>query len=216
MKADDVIRYLRDNPDLLSEHGEIFTEITVPHPHAGQAITLAERQLHALRDKIRKLEGKLSELIRFGEENDEIGAKMHRLALALIEAEGFDDVRLELVERLRDEFQVPHVAFRVWNNVLSREDEEFAEVSEPLRDSAAEMAHPYCGAPSNLEVLGWMGASATHVRSVALVPLRAGGKVFGMLALGSEDAERFYPEMGTFYLSRLGELVAAVLRRELG
>jgi len=216
MKADDVIRYLRDNPDLLSEHGDIFTEITVPHPHAGQAITLAERQLHALRDKIRKLEGKLSELIRFGEENDEIGAKLHRLALALIEAEGFDDVRLELIERLRDEFQVPHVAFRVWNNVLSREDEEFAEVSETLRDSAAEMTHPYCGAPSNLEVLGWMGASATHVRSVALVPLRAGGKVFGMLALGSEDAERFYPEMGTFYLSRLGELVAAVLRRELG
>ena len=35
------------------------------------------------------------------------------------------------------------------------------------------------------------------------------GQVFGLLALGSEDAERFYAEMGTVYLRRIGELCAA-------
>ena len=34
-----------------------------------------------------------------------------------------------------------------------------------------------------------------------------------MLALGSEDAQRFYPEMGTLYLRRIGELVSAALLR---
>jgi len=29
-----------------------------------------------------------------------------------------------------------------------------------------------------------------------------------LLALGSEDAERFYPEMGTLYLRRIGDLCA--------
>lgn len=58
MNADDVARYLRDNPDFLAQHGELFTRLTVPHPqHGGQAISLAERQLHALRDKIRLLVG---------------------------------------------------------------------------------------------------------------------------------------------------------------
>jgi uncharacterized protein YigA (DUF484 family) len=34
-----------------------------------------------------------------------------------------------------------------------------------------------------------------------------------MLVLGSEDVLRFYPEMGTLYLKRLGELASAALLR---
>nr|MBL8455776.1 DUF484 family protein [Zoogloeaceae bacterium] len=51
---------------------------------------------------------------------------------------------------------------------------------------------------------------------VALIPLRRDAQVFGLLALASEDGERFYPEMGTLYLTRIGDLTAAALRRELG
>jgi uncharacterized protein YigA (DUF484 family) len=40
--------------------------------------------------------------------------------------------------------------------------------------------------------------------------------VFGLLALGSEEAERFFPEMGTLYLTRIGDLTASALRRQLG
>jgi hypothetical protein len=36
---------------------------------------------------------------------------------------------------------------------------------------------------------------------------------FGLLALASEDPQRFYPEMGTLYLRRLGEIAAAGLMR---
>ena len=43
---------------------------------------------------------------------------------------------------------------------------------------------------------------------MALVPLGQTA-VFGLLALGSEDPKRFYPEMGTLYLRRIGELCAA-------
>jgi len=46
------------------------------------------------------------------------------------------------------------------------------------------------------------------------MPLRDEGKeCFGMLALASEDPMRFFPEMGTLYLKRLGELTSAALRR---
>jgi uncharacterized protein len=31
--------------------------------------------------------------------------------------------------------------------------------------------------------------------------------------MGSEDQQRFYPEMGTVYLTRLSELVSAALAR---
>jgi uncharacterized protein YigA (DUF484 family) len=216
MNADDVARYLREHPDFLAERGELFAEITVPHPHGGQAISLGERQLHALREKIRQLEGKLAELIRFGEENDEIGEKVHRLTVGLVAAQDYETVHHTLFTNLRDDFAVPHVALRIWNSVLSREGEDFAEVSEAVRFLAGDMRHPYCGAPANQEVLGWFGEAAPHVRSLALVPLHREGHAFGLLALGSEEPERFYPEMGTLYLGRIGELAATALLRQLG
>lgn len=216
MNAADVARYLKEHPDFLAEHGELFTQLTVPHPHGGQAISLAERQLHALRDKIRQLEGKLSELIRFGEENDEIGAKVHRLTLAMLEAVDYESLRIGLFDTLQDDFAVPHVAVRIWNSVLNRGGEDFRPVTEAVRFFAGDLRHPYCGAPVNLEVLDWFGEAAPHVRSVALMPLRRDAQVFGLLALGSEEAERFFPEMGTLYLSRIGDLVSAALRRQLG
>lgn len=216
MNAADVARYLKEHPDFLAEHGELFTQLTVPHPHGGQAISLAERQLHALRDKIRLLEGKLAELIRFGEENDEIGEKVHRLTLALLEAEDYETLRHALFENLRDDFAVPSIALRIWNSVLTREGEDFAPVSEAVRFFAGDMRHPHCGAPVDLEVLAWFGDASAHVRSVALIPLRRDAQTFGLIALGSQESERFYPEMGTLYVSRIGDLVASALRRQLG
>lgn len=217
MNADDVARYLRAHPDFLSDHSELFTELTVPHPqHEGQAISLAERQLHALRDKIRQLEIKLAELIRFGEENDEISEKVHRLSLLLLEAHGYEGVRHELFASMQQDFAIPHVALRIWNSVLARGEDDFSPVGEGVRLFAADLRHPYCGAPSNIEVLSWFGESAPHIRSVALMPLVRQTRVVGLLALGSEEPERFYPEMGTLYLGRIGELAAAALLGQIG
>ncbi|TAH53354.1 MAG: DUF484 family protein [Betaproteobacteria bacterium] len=210
MNAEDVARYLRDNPDFLSDHGELFTRLTVPHPrHGGQAISLAERQLHALRDKIGQLEQKLSELIRFGEENDDISEKVHRLAVALLGARSLDGVHHAVFVSLQEDFSVPHVALRTWRKV-GGEDESVA-VGEATRRYVEGLRHPYCGAPDNIEVLGWLGEAAPHVRSIALIPLIGNGATMGALVLGSAEAERFYAEMGTLYLGRIGDLVAAAL-----
>jgi uncharacterized protein YigA (DUF484 family) len=217
MNAEDIARYLCEHPDFFAEHGEIFAKLTVPHPnHGGQAISLAERQLHALRDKIRQLELKLADLIRFGEENDEISAKVHRMAVALLEAHGYDGVRHALFASLLEDFDVPHVSLRIWNSVLAREGEDFSPVSEGIRLFAGDLSRSYCGAPSNIEVLGWFGDLAPHIRSVALMPLRRQTQVVGMLVLGSGEVERFYSDMGTLYLERIGALASAALLGEIG
>lgn len=216
MNAEEIASYLRDNPDFLAEHGELFTQITVPHPHGGQAITLAERQLHALRDKIGQLEAKLAELIRFGEENDEIGTKVHRLSLDLLQANGYVALRHAIFHSLVEDFRVPHVALRIWNTPIRHDGADFDAVSDELRFFAGDLRSPYCGAPANMEVLSWLGECSPHIRSMALVPLLRDEQLFGLLVLGSEETERFYAGMGTLYLGRIGDLCAAALRRELG
>ena len=218
MNAEDVARYLAENPDFFDQYPEILSQISVSNPHGGHAIPLSDRQVLALRDKNKVLEAKLAELIQFGEENDAIGEKMHRLALALLSSRELRTLLSALYYNLREDFAVPHVAMRVWrgNDAAQRAEgmPEFRSVSEELIQYTAGLSQPYCGPSGNAEAAGWFGEAASHIRSVALMPLSDQG-CFGMLALGSEDVTRFYPEMGTLYLKRLGELAGASLARLL-
>ena len=56
---------------------------------------------------------------------------------------------------------------------------------------------------------------ADELASLVYVPLRGDAGPLGILALGSPDARRFTPDMGTLYLVRLGELLSAALQRHL-
>ena len=58
------------------------------------------------------------------------------------------------------------------------------------------------------------GEAAPQLKSFSVVGLGS-EETFGVLALASEDAQRFYPEMGTVYLKRIGGLAAAALLRHL-
>jgi hypothetical protein len=166
-----------------------------------------------LRDKNKALEGKLSELIQFGEENDVISEKVHRLSVAMMATRTLPSMLHETYYNLREDFQVPHVALRVWRG--AGDQAEFDTVSDELKAYAADLDQPFCGPNANSEAVGWFGEAGPHVRSVAFVPLAELDQTFGMLALGSEDLLRFYPEMGTLYLKRIGDLVAAGLLRFL-
>ncbi len=212
MKADDVARFLRENPVFFEQYADTLAEIYIPHPHGGRAIPLSDRQVLSLRDKNRSLESRLGELLQIGEENDAIGEKMHRLCLAMLSATDPNGLLTVLYLHLREDFAVPHSALRIWGG--AGEGTEFYTVDEELKAYAAALTHPYCGPNANAQAAAWFGEGASHVRSVAHMALR-GKECFGMLALGSEDASRFYPEMGTLYLTRLGEMVSAALTRFL-
>jgi hypothetical protein len=218
LKADDVARYLRENPTFFETHADMLSEISIPHPHGGRAIPLSDRQMLTLREKSRALESRLTELLQIGEENDAIGEKMHRLSLALLAAPDWENLLTVLYLHLREDFAVPHAALRVWGVGRAPEgagdSPEFRAVGDALKRYAAGLSQPFCGPSGSPEAAAWFGESASHVRSVAHMALRD-RECFGMLALGSEDVLRFYPEMGTLYLKRMGDLAGAALLRFL-
>jgi len=226
LKADEVARYLRENQAFFEEYAEMLSQIYIPHPHGGRAIALSDRQVLSLREKSRALESRLTELLQVGEENDAIGDKMHRLSVALLAAPDLPTLVSTLYYNLREDFAVPHAALRIWrvSQGASRSaghSVEFGKVSDDLKQYAASLAQPFCGPSGSAEAAAWFGEGASHVRSVAHMALRGAGasalerECFGMLALGSEDVLRFYPEMGTLYLRRLGELTSGALLRYL-
>ncbi|MCX7627303.1 MAG: DUF484 family protein [Methylophilaceae bacterium] len=214
-----VVQFLRNDPQFFERNPALLTEIMLPSQHGGVAISLVERQQLAQRDKIRVLESKMSELIAFGEENDAISERVHRLSLGLLAARNFDALIATVKYNLSEDFQVPHVALRLWAKPKPQEEdanhaEEFQPVSEELRHWAEGLLTPYCGHRPGLDVTAWFGDTVVPLKSFALVALR-GEKTFGLLVMGSEDERRFYPEMGTLYLKRIGELVSVALLRHL-
>jgi len=219
LKDDDVARYLRENPGFFESYADMLAEITVPHPHGGRAIPLSDRQMLSLREKGRALESRLTELLQIGEENDAIGEKMHRLSLALRAAPDLQSLLNVLYMHLREDFAVPHSALRIWGAEHEAprdagESPEFRPVGEQLKRYAQSLSQPFCGPSGDAEAATWFGEGASHVRSVAHMALRD-RECFGMLALGSGDVLRFYPEMGTLYLKRMGDLASAALLKFL-
>jgi hypothetical protein len=210
MDPKDVAQFLRSNPQFFDQNPQLLESIYVPHPHGGRAIPLTERQIVSLREKVKVLEAKLGEFVRFGEDNDAIGEKVHRLSLALLGAGDFATTANALYFHLREDFAVPHVALRVWEKSLPAGAPEGAPVAAELQDKTMAMGSPQCGPAAGNPFLPWFREAGDHIRSMALVPLGQ-TRTIGLLALGSEDPQRFFAEMGTLYLRRIGELAAGAL-----
>lgn len=213
MKAEEVARYLQDHPEFFNQYAELLTQLVIPSPHGDKAISITERQMGALRDKLKQLEGKLAELIRFGEENDAIAAKVHRLGVSLLAAGDNAAVLHALYSHLGESFAVPHVAVRLWGAAGTGDLIEFDPVSPEAREFAETMERPYIGPGGGPDVMAWFGEGGAHVRSLALLSLRQGVMTFGLMVFGSEEPQRFYPGMGTLYLEQIAEMASAALVR---
>lgn len=212
MNSDDVAAYLKTHPDFFERHAELVADMQIPHPHGGRTIPLSERQILTLRERGKQLEGKLREMIQFGEDNDAITDKLHRLTLTLMRARDLPAVLQGVQTGLRDDFAVPSVALRLWRG--AGESPVFSAVSEATRVFAGGLTQPQCGAQPAVDTAQLFGDAAAALKSYAYLPLRD-GEVFGLLALGSEDEHRFCPDMGTLFLLRLSDIISAAAARHL-
>lgn len=211
LSAENIVEFLKAHPNFFEDKPGLLEEIVIPHPHGGRAISLAERQHLQLREKNKLLESKLRELLQFGEENDAIGEKVHRFSLALLSAKTLESLLPTITLSLRDDFAVPHVALRIWADPAQPTDQsEFAFVGHDIKAYAEDLSRPLCDAHAPYDSAAWFGESALLLKSFAMVALRS-ESAFGLLILASEDPRRFYPEMGTLYLKRIGELVTVAL-----
>jgi uncharacterized protein YigA (DUF484 family) len=208
-----ISEFLKLNPDFFVGHPEMLADITVPHPYSNQAISLGERQVLALRDKSRGLELKLREFIQFAEENDAIGDKLHKVALDLMQARSLAAVFQSLSMNLSESFSIPHSTIRVWAD-NAPEMPEFAKVSADIQVLMTGLTQPRCGPDAPDEIRAWFGQVGANQNSFAIAPLRE-ENLNGLLVLASEDVKRFYPEMGTLYLTWLAELSGAAISRFL-
>jgi uncharacterized protein len=226
----DIANYLANTPSFFERHAELLGSVQLTSPHGHRAVSLQERQMEMLRDKIRGLEGKIIEMIRHGQDNVSIANRLHRWTHVLMLTQRPVDLPQVLVQELMHQFMIPQAGIRVWGAAAAFASQGFAQVvSDDTLSLARSLSVPYCGVNSGFETAQWLDQPA-EAKSMALIPLRieaalppstseavptADHTTFGLLVLASPDATRYTAEMGTEFLVRIGEIAGAALARIL-
>lgn len=200
---DDIADYLLATPDFFIRHAELLARIQLTHPHSGRAISLADRQIELQRERYKALETKHMQLFHLGKENVGLANKLHQWMLGLLThktlqgiAQNSDNAAQHLCSTLQSIFDVPQAAI---------------DTSQPAQALALQMTAPTCGLAAeaffqNANV-GAALQDAASANSLAVIPMPN----VGLLVLASFDANRFTTDMGTEFLTRLGELAHAAL-----
>jgi uncharacterized protein YigA (DUF484 family) len=152
------------------------------------------------------------DMIRHGNENMILTDKLHRWSCELLVTPP-EQLAESAVDNIRDLFQVPQLAMRLWSLGAAHASAPYAQgVTEAVQKLATSLETPYVGPNSGYEAVQWLSEPA-QAASLALLALRPapGQPPFGLLVLASPDPKRFNSQMGTDLLERLGELAGAAL-----
>lgn len=215
-QEDSVTDYLVRHPEFFESHVEVLAKLKVPHP-TGHAVSLIERQVEVLRQQHRQMERKLVDLIEVARGNDALIERIHHLALVLLENQGLPDRLYAVQEELRNRFGADEVSLFLFSDQgdnpdagparwLQRDDEGLEQFSEFLKAGKS-----YVGRLRAPQLEFLFGEQAERIASLALVPLGDHGRL-GILAVGSHEAERFGPTLGTAFLTRISELLTAAIQ----
>jgi uncharacterized protein YigA (DUF484 family) len=214
LDAMEVASYLRRHPDFLGEFPDIALALVLPREQ-GQAASLASYQLDVLRDKNRELNRRLHELIEIAHENQLLMVRVHTLTLALMRAGSLPETLSALVAALTEDFNtdlVRVVLFRADPDLPAAEwllVEPEGAAALPAFAEFLKRAEPLCGRLQQDKLDALFGSRVGDVASAVLLPVEG----VGMLAVGSPDANRFHPGMGTVFLKLIAEAVGAAVAR---
>lgn len=217
LSAEAVAHYLSAHPDYFQHHPNLLEALVIPHPDTGGATSLMQRQVMVLREQQRQLQRKLNLITDAANANERLLEKVQQLLLQLFRCRSRRELLPRIPRAVGEVFEVKAVALRLFTDT-PQSPHEIApntagiEAVLPL----LEQQQPHCGYlsreqrallfPNDIETLRWG----------IIIPLCGDDQdqsCLGLLAVGSDDPERFHPEMGTHYMRYLGTLLAGLLQR---
>ena len=214
ISAHEVAAWLRRHPGFLRQFPDLAMTLVVPRDD-GPAASLASYQLEVLRDKNRELSRRLTELSANAQVNERLAVRTHQLTLALLKQATPADTLRAMAASLAEDFSGDLVRIVVFAPVEGLDDADWLQVIAqdaialaPFRDCLRE-GEPICGRLQEDKNTVLYGDLVDDVQSSALLPLPG----IGLVAVGSRDANRFYPGMGTLFLRMMGESLAVALER---
>lgn len=222
-EAHEIAQWLRRHPRFLEQFPDLAITLLVPKD-AGASASLAGYQLDVLREKNRELTRRLHELTDNAQLNERLAVRTHQLTLALLRADTPARTLRTMVAVLGEDFSgdavrvllvtgpsapaataaTTELADASWWLALPAGDARLAGLAELLAGG-----EPLCGRLSAERQALVFGNATERAASAALLPVAG----VGLVAIGSSDAHRFYPGMGTLFLRMMAEALATAMGR---
>ena len=206
-----VIEFLKTHPDFFEAHTNLLSDIKVGHA-SGEAVSLIERQVELLRERILRMRRRLNLLLQTARNNDELFAKVRSLTLALLDVSTWHDLNEVLATNVLVEFNADYVCCHVQNHYA------IYDHIRDYRDAApfagfVRGAMPVCAAlrAAELQALFPMQTHETDGSAVLLpLSLKRGD---GCLAVGSRDTHRFTRDLDTYFVGYIADVLGRIIDR---
>lgn len=208
--------FLEQQVDFFQRNPDMLRKLHIPHA-SGDAVSLVERQVSVLRERNVDLRHRLRDLTEAARDNEVLYMNTRQLVLELLEAESLGALFEAFAHAMRNGFKTDQAAMIVFDNNASGEARESCRRAP--RDSV--LSHlgalmkggkPACGALRD-EEFNYLFPDARSSGSAALVTISRGGSELGLIAVGSVDATRYHPKMGTLFLEHIAAVMARLMPR---
>ncbi len=211
--ANSVADFLKNHPEFFEHHPDLLTHLRLTTSLGGRTVSLQERQMEILRDKIKQFELKLATLTRNAKSNEVIMGNFHQWILDLLSCTDPAHTPDTLLPALKERFNIPAASLRLWRTKPEYAGSWYTEEAPEAQAWTDGQLVPSCGPAADKPGVPWLD-SAADIQSAALVPLRKRGceQSFGLLIMGSPDAQRFSTDLATDFLVRIGEIASARLQ----
>lgn len=210
-----IAEYLAANPGFFDRHPDALQNLRLRHP-SGQAVSLIEKQVSALRERNTELRHKLNQLLDNARENDRLFERSKRLVLSLIECIELGDLVDALYFSFDKEFNIPTTRLILFLPPAMPCNAR----TKPLQEAQMALGR---NLKSSRAISGGLDGDALRflfdrdadlVGSAAIAPLHY-NQLMGVLAIGHPDANHFQTGMGTLFLTHIAEVLDRLLPRFL-
>lgn len=218
ISEEQVTEYLRKHPDFFIGQDDLIADISLPH-ESGKAISLLERQVTVLRERGLDARHKLNNLLENARNNDQLFDTTRNLVLSLLRAEN----TTELAETTQDQL-TNHASIDACEFILVEHDN--LNVSQSIRTyppnklkqdfkDVFRLKRTYCGALEKWQLELLFSKSLDGIKSTALCPVTHNGEILALLVFGNQSKDYFNVQLDTLFLDFIGQVVGAVLSKQL-
>ena len=211
----DVIEYLKDNPDFFIKNSNLVESIQVTN-RDGSVASLANHQINLLKQRNSHLKKNLSDMVFNASENEKLMSQIFEIALKVGQYTKVSNV-LKCFIHYVDKIFSPD-----WIKVVLPENDSLNSIKSVIQmkvndpslsvfDEFFQNNEAVCGRLQKSFLEFFFKESSPKVGSSILLPLGNNSEK-GMLIFASKNEERFHPNMSTDLLNRLSQILESKLK----
>lgn len=214
LNEQDVIEWLTSNADFFERHPELLESLQLPHETGAHS--LIEVQVTRLRRENHQLRAQLETLAGIAGENERLMQRLHQLTLEVMTTRSAGEFIERLIDRLASDFDARSVRLHLLEKHAGLDEVSAVTAHESgvpdWFEKLLELGNIEFGRFTRAKLETLFPRQHEGIGSAALVPIAG----VGLLAIGSESAERFHPGMGTLFLELLGTTIRHRLEQDCG